>query len=299
MLVAMADKNDPSGMVVYPKLPVPKPTPEAVVKKRPMPRMPDAGSLSMVKVIIALVIAALIGGAAGFFLSPTKQGELTKTRKELAASQTAAKVEKDRADGVQQRLTVLEKDKTELEQKLSEVSAKAGEMEKKVADANAATEKKLQAAVDKSQATVSTEGDEIHLKLVDKVLFAVGDDQLTDKGKTALDKIAKVLNDLPEKQVWVQGHTDDQPIGALPPPKKKKGSKEAAPPRFASNWELSAARALQVVHYLQEHGKVDPTRLAALAFSEYRPVSKSNKAVNRRIEIVLYPHKAVIERVKK
>lgn len=297
MLGNMADKNDPSGMVVYPKLPVPKPSPEPVVRKRPV--MPDSGSLSMVKVIVALVIAAVVGGAAGFFLSPSKQGELTKTRKELAVAQTAAKVEKDRADGVQQRLTVLEKDKAELEQKLSEVAAKAGEMEKKVADANAATEKKLQAAVDKSQATVSTEGDEIHLKLVDKVLFAVGDDQLTEKGKAALDKIAKVLNDVPDKQVWVQGHTDDQPIGTLPPPKKKKGSKEAPPPRFASNWELSAARALQVVHYLQDHGKVDPTRLAALAFSQYRPVSKSNKAANRRIEIVLYPHKAVIERVKK
>lgn len=301
MLVGMADKNDPSGMVVYPQLPVPKPqAPEPPAKKRPIAPM-DTGSLSMVKVIVALVIAALVGGAAGFFLSPSKQGELTKTRKELAAAQTAAKVEKDRAEGAQQKVTVLEKDKTEIEQKLSEVMAKAGEMEKKVAEANAATEKKLQAAVDKSQATVSTEGGAIHLKLVDKVLFAVGDDQLTPKGKAALDKIAKVLNEVADKQVWVQGHTDDQPIANLPPPKKKKGAKETAPtgPRFASNWELSAARALQVVHYLQDHGKVDPTRLAALAFSEYRPVSKSNKAANRRIEIVLYPHKAVIERAKR
>ena len=69
-----------------------------------------------------------------------------------------------------------------------------------------------------------------------------------------------------------------------------------AGPRFASNWELSAARALQVVHYLQDTAKIDPSRLAALAFGEYRTVSKSNKALNRRIEIVLYPHKAVIER---
>ena len=59
--------------------------------------------------------------------------------------------------------------------------------------------------------------------------------------------------------------------------------------RFASNWELSAARALQVVHYLQDQAKLDPSKLAALAFGEYRPVSKSNKALNRRIEIVLYP----------
>lgn len=293
------DKLDPSssGIAVYPKLPLPKPEPRVPTKK---PTAPDSGSLSMMKVLAALLIAIVVGGAAGYFLAPSKSAELTKTRKELAAAQTAAKVEKDRADGAAQRLAVTEKDKAELEQKLSEVSARAGEMEKKVADANAAAEKKLAAAIDKSQASVSTEGDEIHLKLVDKVLFAVGDDQLTDKGKAALDKIAKVLNDMTDKQVWVQGHTDDQPIVIPPPPKKKKGAKEAPAPmvRFASNWELSAARALQVVHYLQDHGKVDPTRLAALAFSEYRPVSKSNKAANRRIEIVLYPHKAVIERAK-
>ena len=66
--------------------------------------------------------------------------------------------------------------------------------------------------------------------------------------------------------------------------------------RFATNWELSAARALNVVHYLQDTAKIDPTRLAALAFGQYRPVSRTNKALNRRIEIVLVPKKAVVEK---
>src|SRR5262249_22663333 len=55
-----------------------------------------------------------------------------------------------------------------------------------------------------------------------------------------------------------------------------------------TNWELSAARALTVVHYLQDEAKIEPTRLAAVAFGQYRPVSKT-KAKSRRIEIVLYP----------
>lgn len=301
MLDGMAEKNDPSGMVVYPKLPVPK-------SRQSEPKVKgfkegDSG-FSISKVVIALVVAAAIGGGVGFLLSPAKT-DLKKAKAELATAKTAVKTEKDRADGAEQRATVLEKDKTELEQKLSEMSAKAGEMEKKVADANSAAEKKLAAAIDKSQGEVSTEGDEIHLKLVDKVLFAVGDDQLTDKGKAALDKVAKALAELPDKQIWVQGHTDDTPIiippAPKPDPKKtKKGAKPEAPPapmvRFASNWELSAARALQVVHYLQDHGKIEPTRLAALAFSQYRPVSRSNKAANRRIEIVLYPQHAVVEK---
>jgi chemotaxis protein MotB len=300
MLDAMAEKNDPSGMVVYPKLPVPK-------SRQSEPKVKgfkEKDRFSIPKVIAALVVAAAIGGGVGFVLSPAK-ADLKKAKAQLATAQTAVKTEKDRADGAEQRASILEKDKTELEQKLTEVSARAGEMEKKVADANQAAEKKLAAAIDKSQGEVSTEGDEIHLKLVDKVLFAVGDDQLTDKGKAALDKVAKALAELPDKQIWVQGHTDDTPIiippAPKPDPKKtKKGAKPEAPPapmvRFASNWELSAARALQVVHYLQDHGKIDPTRLAALAFSQYRPVSRSNKAANRRIEIVLYPHKAVVEK---
>jgi chemotaxis protein MotB len=155
---------------------------------------------------------------------------------------------------------------------------------------------------------VSTEGDEIHLKLVDKVLFAVGDDKLTDKGKAVLDKVAVALKDMPDKQVWVQGHTDDQPIYIPPAPKKPppkkpvKGAKvapvpeEPPPVRFATNWELSAARALNVVHYLQDNAKIDPTRLAALAFGQWRPVSRTYKALNRRIEIVLVPKKAVVEK---
>jgi chemotaxis protein MotB len=63
-------------------------------------------------------------------------------------------------------------------------------------------------------------------------------------------------------------------------------------PKFESNWELSSARALTVVHYLQDEAGVDPKRLAAVAFGEYRPASKT-KSKNRRIEIVLYPKHVV------
>ena len=122
------------------------------------------------------------------------------------------------------------------------------------------------------------------------------EDQLTESRQDGARPRSRVaLKEIPDKQIWVQGHTDDQPIGRLPPPKApppKRGQKPVEPPpgpKFATNWELSAARALTVVHYLQDVAKVDPSRLAALAFGQYRPVSKVNKAANRRIEIVLYP----------
>ena len=299
MLMGMSAKGDPSGSVVYPKLPVPTNRPSE-------PKVKGFGSAdggySKPKIAAAVVLVALIGAAIGFLLAPDKKDELVAAKKEAAAATTAAKVDRDRADGIAKQVDVLKKDKDSLEKQLSEMTAKAGEMEKKAQAANDTAQKKLSAAVDKETGSVSQEGEEIHLKLVDKVLFAVGEDQLTDKGKAVLDKVAKALKEIPDKQIWVQGHTDDSPIVQPPPPKKdpkKKGKDEPAPVRFVSNWELSAARALQVVHYLQDHAKIDPSKLAALAFGEYRPVSKGNKALNRRIEIVLYPHKAVIERQKK
>ena len=301
MLDTMSTKGDPSGMVVYPKLPVPAPNRASDPKLK---ASRDA-AYSKPKIAAAIGLVALIGGALGFLLAPDKAEEAAQAKKVAAASQTAAKVEKDRADGMAKQVEVLKKDNDELETQLSVMTAKAGEMEKKAQAANETAQKKLSAAIDTATGEVSTEGEEIHLKLVDKVLFAIGDDQLTDKGKTVLDKVAKALKDIPDKQIWVQGHTDDTPIVApakLKEAKKKKKGKPAPEEpavRFASNWELSAARALQVVHYLQDHGKIDPTKLAALAFGEYRPVSKRNKAANRRIEIVLYPHRAVIERRKK
>jgi chemotaxis protein MotB len=167
---------------------------------------------------------------------------------------------------------------------------------------------------------VTTADGAVRLELVDQILFPLGEAELTADGKVVLAKVGAALKDV-DKQVWVQGHTDDTPIllrkkpeAAPPPPPPAKDAKDAKatkgkktkPPEpakpaepakppandavlaFVTNWELSAARALTVVHYLQDEAKLDPTRLAAVAFGQYRPVSKV-KAKNRRIEIVLYP----------
>jgi len=291
----MADDPDGSGISVYPRLPVPKP-------RQPSgdPKLPKKGGRVDGKLIgIAVAIAVLAGGAGYLAHRPDGSGT-DKAKAEVAAAQKAASTEKDRADALAKQLDDEKSAREAAEKTAAAATAKATD-----SDAAAA---KLQSTIDKSQGSVSTEGDEIHLKLVDKVLFAIGDDKLTDKGKAVLDKVAVALKDLPDKQVWVQGHTDDQPIYIPPAPKKPppkkpvKGAKaapvveEPAPVRFATNWELSAARALTVVHYLQDSAKIDPHRLAALAFGQWRPVSRTNKALNRRIEIVLVPKKAVVEK---
>jgi chemotaxis protein MotB len=299
--------------MVYPKLQVPK-------DRKSDPSHPQVkgfggggGLNNKHKWMIGVAVAAVAGGIVGFVVAPSG-GDSAKVKAEAAEAKKAQAVEKERADGLDKALAALKEEKAADDKKLEELSTKAADIDKRAAQL-AEEEKKVQGAIDKSSGSVDTEGDEIHLKLVDKVLFAVGDDQLTARGKRVLDKVAVALKDLPDKQVWVQGHTDDTPIYVAPPKKdpkakpEKKGAKGAkskakpapapAPVRFITNWELSAARALQVVHYLQDVSKIEPTRLAALAFGQYRPVSRTNKAANRRIEIVLYPKREILVRQKR
>jgi chemotaxis protein MotB len=286
----------PTGIDVYPRLPVPK----GGGKRDSEPAIRKPGSNN--KLWIAAGGAAVAGLVLGFILRPalTSDSRIGELEGKAAESAKAVEVEKLRADNAERQVIALKTEKTGIEEKLSEATKLQKDLAGKVAVAEtkvkeqADVQAKLQASVDKTIGLVSADGQEITLRLVDKVLFKTLEDQLTETGKKVLDKVALALNEIPDKQIWVQGHTDDQPIGRLPAPKApplKRGQKPEPlpPPKFATNWELSAARALTVVHYLQDVAKVDPSRLAALAFGQYRPVSKTNKAANRRIEIVLYP----------
>ena len=194
-----------------------------------------------------------------------------------------------------------------------ELKKSEGELKAKADEADQ-LQQKLSAAVGQNGEVTTADG-AVKLELIDQILFPTGEATLTTNGKAVLAKVGAALKEIGDKQIWVQGHTDDQPIFVKkpkpePPPPPAKGTKPPAkgakppakveakkPPEpekndavlpFVTNWELSAARALTVVHYLQDDAKIDPTRLAAVAFGQYRPVSKT-KAKNRRIEIVLYP----------
>ena len=298
--MARSSKGDPTdtGIILNEKQKLPIP------KRQSEPRMPGAprsGALN--KTYAALAGGGLIAGIAlGFVMRPTlaPDGRVAKLEKVSTQATKAASVQKERADTLAKELDSTAEAKKAIEKDLDDAKKEKA----KIVDKVAASDKemaKLKTAVDKA-GSVSADGEEITLQLVDKVLFKLGDDQLTDRGKAVLAKVAKALGELEDKQIWVRGHTDDTPIYVPPAPKPtKKGAKpppkaDDPGPKFATNWELSAARALTVVHYLQDTAKLDPTRLAALAFGQYRPVSKSNKALNRRIEIVLYPHKARIRK---
>jgi chemotaxis protein MotB len=142
---------------------------------------------------------------------------------------------------------------------------------------------KLKSEIDEGNIKISQLEGKLTLQIVDKILFASGSDQITPTGKEVLKKVSDVLKDIQENQVSIEGHTDNVPIGAR------------LVNRFPSNWELSTARATQVVRYLTSLG-VDPARMGVSGFSEYRPIAPNdtpeNQQQNRRIEIVLTPERS-------
>jgi chemotaxis protein MotB len=299
------ERGDDSGVSVYPKLPVPK---NQGRDSRPALPRSSQGAYRRWPIVALAIAAMAIGFVVRTYVWP--DGRIADLASKLDDERKETATARGHADDLQAELDRVQKERVEAEHKLTDAEKASHELADRVADAERkakeadAVKSKLRGAIDASQGSVSSEGDEIHLQLVDHILFKTGDDQLTDKGKQVLDKVATALQQIPDKQIWVQGHTDDQPIYVPPPPPPAKpvkpGTKPAAPAaattppvKFITNWELSAARALQVVHYLQDTAKLDPTRLAAVAFGQYRPVSLRNKAQNRRIEIVLYPKRVV------
>ncbi|MCX8107821.1 MAG: flagellar motor protein MotB [Verrucomicrobiae bacterium] len=116
-------------------------------------------------------------------------------------------------------------------------------------------------------------------------MFDSGEATLKPEGEEILLRIASVLSQFPGRQVHVIGHADNVPIRA------------SARHRYPSNWELSTARATAAVRFLCERGGVDPRRIGAVGYGEFRPVADNNtadgRAKNRRIEIVVLPDEMV------
>jgi chemotaxis protein MotB len=131
------------------------------------------------------------------------------------------------------------------------------------------------------QVTITQLKGKLTVNMVDKILFESGQADVKSEGKKVLDKVAAALNQVQDKDIRIEGHTDNKPIS---------GSLQS---KYPSNWELSTARATAVARYLQDSANVDPKRLIAAGYGEFRPIASNDtpesRAQNRRIEIVLVP----------
>ena len=174
------------------------------------------------------------------------------------------------------------KGKPEQERQIRKLTSELSEME----EAKRMLEDQLAREIRDKQVLLELAERGLVITLVNEILFDSGKDKLKSESHSVLKKVSSVINEkLPDSNVGIEGYTDNVPI-------KYSGWK--------TNWELSSARALAVLHYLIDDCEVKPTRLSANGYGEFRPVAgndtKENMQKNRRVEIVILPSK--ISKVK-
>jgi chemotaxis protein MotB len=236
---------------------------------------------------ILFVLALLAGAGASIFLLT----RLDRARSEAAAASTQlvdARTQLDqqrsnRAE-VDQRLEKMEAEKADLLALKNELSLQVQAKDEEIAKLQGTydeLEKKMQEEIKKGDIRLSQSGGRIKVDLVDKILFPQGDSDLSAGGGGVLSRVGEILAKVKDKKIQVSGHTDDWPIS------------DKLKDKYPTNWDLAAARAINVVRYLEEKAKVPGNSLVVAAYGPWEPISSnktpSGRARNRRIEIVLTP----------
>ena len=201
----------------------------------------------------------------------TCKGELSKTKKGLAATE-------DERNKLKSNLDSLSADRDALAKRLGATKKEIAELRKARQAAEARSKvfkdlmKRLQSMISSGKLKVEIRKGRMIVKMSDKILFDPAKTKLKDDGKEALKQLAAVFKDIGNRDFLVAGHTDNVPIKTR---------------KFPSNWDLSAARAVEVVKFLQNEG-VDPKHLGAAGFSEHDPVGDNSlddgRRANRRID---------------
>ncbi len=175
-------------------------------------------------------------------------------------------------------ISKLSADLQKREARLKEVE----EILRKRDEATNALKDKLQKALlgfQQSGLSVDIRNGKVYVSLTDKLLFSSGSIIIDEKGKLALQELAKVLKTQPEINISVEGHTDNQRVVNLG--------------QIKDNWDLSVLRATSVVRFLTEGEKIENSRITATGKGEFQPIepgaSAEIRSRNRRIEIVLSP----------
>lgn len=141
---------------------------------------------------------------------------------------------------------------------------------------------KLGVEVKSGDISITRRGNELVVDVSDKILFDVGKTEIKERGQKILVQVAGTLAGFKGHVIQVGGHTDSARVV----------SPELVE-RYPTNWELSTARATNVVRFLQEHSSIPGDRLLAAGFAQFRPAasnkSERGRQKNRRIEIVLLP----------
>jgi chemotaxis protein MotB len=223
------------------------------------------------------------------------KNQLRAAQDERIALEARLKKVQDEKTAVETRLKSMEEAKTVLQQENASLKSQVSEIirqrdttlaekEKEVSGLKSTYDnlmKELNKEIKAGQIAITQLKDRLSLSMVEKVLFDSGKADIKKDGEKVLDRVGRILKQVTDKQISIEGHTDNVPIGLK------------LQPVFPTNWELSTTRATNVARYLQEKAGLDPRLLIASGFAEYHPVESNDteegRAKNRRIEIVLTP----------
>jgi chemotaxis protein MotB len=227
---------------------------------------PDFSKLGWAVAVISVVLAVLF--LVLWYNALNRQHELESLSGKLDdanASLNAALADNQKAKA---QIDALQKQVDDLQQQKADAAQMATGLEQEMRN-----------DLESKDVTISKLQGKLTVNILDRVMFNSGEAELQPTGQAVMRKIAALLAAHPNLKIHVIGHTDNVPI--------RPGS------RFASNWELSTARALAAVHFLTEQAGVDPRRVGAVGYGEFRPIADNataeGRAKNRRIAITILP----------
>jgi chemotaxis protein MotB len=174
----------------------------------------------------------------------------------------------------------------ELERQLQEaLAAKQAELAK-LQDTYGQLVTALEGEIAQREVALHQAKEKLTVTILDRVLFPSGQAALTPDGRRVLKKVGGVLAKVRDQRVLIEGHTDNVPIGP--------GLRE----RFPTNWELSTARATEVVKHLIDEAGLPASRLSAVGRADTTPVASNDdeegRRQNRRIEIIVLPQESAL-----
>lgn len=197
--------------------------------------------------------------------------QLLKKEDELKSLEAKLNQQKAELDNLNAELKKREARVNELENIIKQKEAASEALRKKLSDALVGFEGK--------GLTVTQKNGKVYVSLEESLLFASGKTNVEPKGIEALKHVAKVLEQNPDINVMVEGHTDDVPM---------KGAGE-----IKDNWDLSVMRATSVTKIMLSNAQIEPSRIIAAGRAEYVPLEKGKtpevRKKNRRTEIILTP----------
>ncbi|HEV7232488.1 MAG TPA: OmpA family protein, partial [Bacteroidia bacterium] len=211
-------------------------------------------------------------GLDGKYISLKEQYRKLSSTSGMKLAQLSAEL-----DNKSKELDIKARTMQEQERKLKEMQAMIARQDSATSRLNAIVKNAL-LGFKSDELTVKVKNGKVYVSMSDKLLFKSGSAEVEAKGLEALQKLAEVLNKNQDIDIFIEGHTDNIPIKTS---------------RYADNWDLSVARATNIVRQLTEKYDVSAKRLTASGKGDNFPVASNDtpegRAKNRRTEIILSP----------